>query len=131
MFDFIEEAFDQISLLVGEPIDLARRVAVAAWRDDSSHTQNLNDLDESIAVISFIANDGLCSLRHKFKKGGLLDVAGLPTGQHKVQGIPQCVTDSMDFRTESTPQPTQRLGFGIALGRTHRAGMSTDNDRVD
>ena len=42
MFDFVEEAFDQMALFVNKPIALARFGAVAARRDDGLHAPRLD-----------------------------------------------------------------------------------------
>jgi hypothetical protein len=55
MFDFVEETFDQMALLINEPIDLAGFGAVTAGRDDGLHAPRLDGLDERVVVVALVA----------------------------------------------------------------------------
>jgi len=56
MFDFVEEAFNQMAFLVNKPIALAYFVAVAARRNGGFPIPRYDGLDERIAVIAFVAD---------------------------------------------------------------------------
>ena len=51
MLDFVEEALNQVALLIDEPIHLTGFDAVATGWNDRRQTPCLNGLDEFIAVV--------------------------------------------------------------------------------
>ncbi len=132
VFDSVEEALDQMTLLVDEPIVLPGFGAVAAWRDDGRHFPRLNGLDQLVAVVALIADKRLSSLRGQRQEGfGLPDVAGLPAGQHEVEGIPQGIDDGVDLGAKPAPRPAQGFVLGLAARGAGGAGVGTNNGGVD
>ena len=63
MLYFVEEAFDQMALLVDKPIHRARRLAVAARWDHGLHALCLNGFDQLVAVVALVADERAGALR--------------------------------------------------------------------
>jgi len=132
VFDFVEEAFDQMALLANEPIAFVRFGAVGAWRDDGPHAPRPDRLDERVTVIALVADEGFRPFRSQRQQGvGLADVAGLPAGQREVEGVAQGIGDGMGLGAESAPRVPQSLCLGVAARRTRRAGMGAVDGGAD
>ncbi len=132
MLDFVEEALDQVTLLIDEPIHLAGFCAVSPGRNDRRHTPCLDGLDEFFAVIALVADEGFSPCRRQFQQRfGLAHVTGLPARQHKVQWVTQGISDGMDLGAESAPRAAQRLSFGVARRCPGGAGVGADDRRVN
>ena len=108
MLDFIEETFDQVSLLVQMGVILPRFFAVLARRDHR-FCCFLRNLDQKcLRVIRAIRNHPL-----EFKIGkqvfGLGDIVALPACQAKPQRVAQRIYAGVDFGAESTPAAPEGL----------------------
>ena len=58
LLETIEESLDEVSCLVAVPVDFAFGVAIASWWDDRLGTGGLDDVDQGIAVVTFVGDDG-------------------------------------------------------------------------
>lgn len=132
MFDFVEEALDQVSLFVNEPIDLAEFGAIAAGWDDRVHVARLDGPDERVAVVALVADERLSPLWSQGQQclplGNVMD---LTARQHEVEGVAQAVGDGVDLGAEPAPRAAQRLGLRAAFRGPGRTGMGADDGGID
>lgn len=124
MFDFVEEAFNLMALFVNKPIALARLASVAARRNDGLHVSRHDDLDERIAVIALVTDKRPRALwGQRQQRFGLPNVAGLPTGQHEFEGVPQGVGDCMNLGAKPALRSPQGFVFCVTTRSASGAGM--------
>ena len=115
LFEAIEESLDEISRLVAMPVDLARRIPVAAGRNDGLSAGSLDGLNQCIAVIALVGNHGLGW--NGFNQGRPLgDVSDLAGGQDQVDGITQRIDTGMDLGGQPSQRAADRLIATVFLG---------------
>jgi len=132
VFDFVEEAFDQMALLVDEPIDFARLFAVAAGRDDGLHAPRLDRLDDGVGIVALVCDERLSPRRRQPEQRlRLAGVIGLAARQHEVQRVAKGVRDGVDLGAEPAARAAQRLGLRAAARRPRRARVGADDGGVD
>ena len=109
VFDFIEEALNQMALFVNKPVALAGLGPAATRRDDRLHAPFLDGLHERIGVIALVADKGIGTCRSQCQQSlGLTDVAALSAGQHELQWVSQGIGDGACCRRPKT-DPVCRL----------------------
>jgi hypothetical protein len=114
MFDFIEETFDQVPLLVPMAVVFPRLFAVLTGRDYRFCFFLCNQLQEFFRVIRTIRNYPLkIKIRNQTIRLG--DVMTLPSGQEKPQRIAQGIYTGVDLGAKSAPTAPERLAFLSAL----------------
>jgi hypothetical protein len=117
LFQLIEEAFDQMTLLVGMPVHGSWRPPVRAGWNHRIDAPGRQTLDDRIGVMAFIAD-------HRFSRMirqqgfGLGHVRHLPFGQNEVQRISQGIGYRVNLGAEAAPRTSQRLVFRRAAGST-------------
>lgn len=110
MLDFVEETFDQMTLLVQMVIVFSLFFAVLARWDHRFCFFLRNQAQEFIRVIRAIRNDPLkIKLRNQIVRLG--DVMALPAGQQKTQRVAQGIYTGVDLGAEPAPAASQRLAF--------------------
>ena len=110
MFDFIEETFDQVSLLVQMVIVFPRFFSVLSGWDHRFCSFLSNKVQEFLRVIRTIRNHPLkIHISNQFL--GLSDVMALTTGQDKAQRVAQRIYTGVDLGAEPTPAAPKRLVF--------------------
>ena len=57
LLEAIEESLDKVSGLVAVPVVFALGIAIASRWDDRLGTRGLNDVDQGIAVVTFVSGD--------------------------------------------------------------------------
>lgn len=57
LLEAIEESLDEVSCLVTMPVDFALGIAIASRRDDRVGAGGLDDLDQSVAIVTFVSDD--------------------------------------------------------------------------
>ena len=57
LLEAIEESLDEVSCPVAVPVDFAFGVAIARRRNDRFGTGGLDDVDQGIAVVTFVGDD--------------------------------------------------------------------------
>src|SRR5260370_8113623 len=57
VFDFVEEALDEIALAIEHEIAIALRLAVGFWRDHRSDLPLIECVDQRIAVVGLVSAD--------------------------------------------------------------------------
>ena len=96
LFETIEESLDEVSCLVAVPVDVAFGVAIASRWDDRLGTGGLNDVDQGIAVVTFVGNDS--AGRYCLNQGcSLRDIGHLAGRQDQTNRITQGIDTSMDL----------------------------------
>lgn len=110
MFDFIEETFDQMPLLVPMAVVFPWLFAVLAGRDHRFSFFLCNQLQEFFRVIRTIRNYPL-EIKIRNQIIGLGDVMTLPSGQEKPQRIAQGIYTGVDLGAEPAPTAAECLPF--------------------
>ena len=114
MFDFVEETFDQVPLLVPMAVVFPRLFAVLTGRNYRFCFFLCNQLQEFFRVIRTIRNYPL-KIKIRNQVIGLGDVMTLPSGQEKPQRIAQSIYTGVDLGAKSAPTAPERLAFLSAL----------------
>ena len=132
MFDFIEEALNQMALFVNKPVALAGLGPAATRRDDRLHAPFLDGLYERIGVIALVADKGLGTCGGQRQQSlGLTDVAGLSAGQNELQWVSQGIGDGVDLGAEAPTRTSQGLALGVTLRGTRCARVGAVNRGID
>ena len=96
MLEGVEEAFDKIALAVEGEVGFSRVLAVGFRRNDGRYAALLELLDEGIAVVSLVADEG-ARLDLVEQRRGLSDVGRLPRRQRQRDRVAECIDDGVDL----------------------------------
>lgn len=108
MFDFVEETFHQMTLLVEMPIIVSLFLSIPTGRDDGLGLL-LGDFGQEISRIVRAVGNYALNVITSDQLFCLSDVMPLPAGQQKPQGIAQRIYVGMDFGTEPAPAAAKGL----------------------
>ena len=115
LLETVEESLDEVSRLVAVPVDLARRIPVAAGWDDGLSAARLDHLDQGVTVVALVGDD--CLGRYGLDQGRpLRDVGDLSAGQDQADGVAQRIHAGMDLGGQSAPRASDRLIATVFLG---------------
>lgn len=115
LLEAIEESLDEVSCLVAMPVDFAFGVAIASRWDDRFGTGGLDDVDQSIAVVTFVGDDG--AGRDCLNQGSTLrDIGNLAGCQDQTNRVAKCIDTNMNFGGQPAPRATDRLIATVFLG---------------
>lgn len=110
MLDFVEETFDQMTLLVQMVIILPLFFAILARWDHRFCFFVCNQAQEFIRVIRAIGDDPR-KIKRRNQVVRLGDVMALPAGQQKAQRVAQGIYTGVDLGAEPAPTAPERLVF--------------------
>ena len=79
MFEFVDEAFDEVTFFVEVGVVISWGLAVGSWWDDGVHVVSNDGVDDDLVIVTFVCQDVL-GFSVAEKKGGLGDVMGLSGG---------------------------------------------------
>ena len=115
LLEAIEESLDEVSCLVAVPVDVAFGVAIASRRNDRFSTGGLDDVDQSIAVVTFIGDDS--AGRDCLNQGSpLRDISHLAGCQDQTNRIAKGIDTSMNLGRQPASRATDRLIATVFLG---------------
>src|SRR5258706_15916269 len=86
VFDFIEEALDEIALAIEHEIAIALRLAVGFWRDHRSDWPLIECVDQRIGTLSLVPDERTW-IDILEQRAGASQAMFLPWRQHQVTGI--------------------------------------------
>ena len=74
MFDFVEEALDEIALTIEHEITITLQLAVGLWRDHWNDCPPIERVDQRIGVVSLVADEGarISSLEQRLRAGEIM-----------------------------------------------------------
>lgn len=99
--DLVEEALDEMPLLIKMPVIVSGLLAVFARRDNRDST-HLSDGGEQVSrIVCFVGNDIVALVSGK-EFICLLTLVRLPWSQDEVQRVPQSIHNGVDLGGEST-----------------------------
>ena len=110
LFELVEEALDDVALLVEVGVVGTLDLAVSFRRDDGRRS-GLNDaLDEMVGVIALVGNGraGVEAVDKIMGKGNVVALAG---SADQTDRIAKRIAGGMDFGAQATPRPAQALGI--------------------
>jgi hypothetical protein len=58
VLDDVEETFDEVALAIERKVALARRLAICPRRNDGLDAADFEMLDEAVAIIAFVGEEG-------------------------------------------------------------------------
>jgi len=106
VFEFVEEALDEVALSVDRWIDRALVLSVALGRDMGGGAAGLDDCDDGAGVVTAIGDDVACQAHPvEQHRGGRL-VGGLARREHEPDGQATSVDHGMDFGAQSSTRTT-------------------------
>ena len=115
LLEAIEESLDEVSCLIAVPVDFALGVAVASRWDDRFGTGGFDDVDQGIAVVTFVSDDS--TSRDCLNQGSpLRDIGHLAGRQDQANRITQGIDTSMNLGGQPAPRATDRLIATVFLG---------------
>lgn len=115
LFEAIEESLDEVSCLVAAPVDVAFGVAIASRRDDRFGTGGLDDVDQGIAVVTFVGDDS--AGRDGLNQGRpLRDIGHLAGCQDQTNRVAKGIDTSMNLGGQAAPRATDRFIATVFLG---------------
>lgn len=110
MFEFVEEAFDDVALFVEFAIIGTLELAVALGRNDDPSCGSADVVDQMIGIVSLIGQSSL-RLKTLDEVVGEGDVVALTRCADQAERIAERIAGGVDFGTQSTPRPAQALGI--------------------
>ena len=88
MLDDVEETFDEVALAIERKVALARRLAICPRRNDRPDAADFEMLDEAVAIIAFVGEEG-CGFDFLGQDLGLRYVVNVSAGEAHRQWIAQ------------------------------------------
>ena len=103
VFDFVEEALDEVSLAVQGLVEMVRGYAVGLGRDVGPEPVPQRGFAQGVAVIGSVRQQNAVAVQRgeKVFDGGA--VMALPGGQEKVDRIAAGVDQGVDLRRQTAP----------------------------
>ena len=115
LLEAIEESLDEVSCLVAVPVDFAFGIAIASRWDDRLGTGCLDDVDQGIAIVTFVGDDR--AGRDGLNQGSpLRDIGHLAGCQDQANRVAQGIDTGMNLRGQPAPRATDRLIATVFLG---------------
>lgn len=115
MFEFIEEAFDEVALLVEDGIERAARGGGLAARDDGDGARGGGGIDGALGVIALIGEyeAGADAVEQGLD---LSDVVALAAGEDDANRQAECVGGDMNLGAQPAFGAAERVSFSPLLG---------------
>lgn len=110
MLELVEEALDDVSLLVQVGIVVALFFSVALGRDDDFGSRPVDTVDEAIGVVAFVG-DGGAGLEALDKIMGKGNVVALPGAGQQTHRIAERIAGGVDLGAQAAARPAQALGI--------------------
>lgn len=110
MFEFVEEAFDDVALLVEFGVVGALGLAVALGRDDDPRSGFGDPIDEMVGVIALVGQRGL-GLKALDEIVGEGDIVALARRADQADRIAERVAGGVDLGAQAAQRPAQALGI--------------------
>lgn len=108
LLEAIEESFDEVLCLVAVPVDFALSIAVASRWDDRLGTGGLDDVDQGIAVVTFVSDDS--AARNGPNQGSPLgDIGHLAGCQDQANRVAKCIDTGMSLGGQPAAGAADRL----------------------
>ena len=86
VLDVVEETFDEVALAIEREVALARRLAICPRRNDGLDAADFEMLDEAVAIIAFVGEEG-CGFDFLGQDLGLRYVVNVSAGEAHRQRI--------------------------------------------
>src|SRR6516164_2170529 len=86
VLDDVEETFDEVALAIERKVALARRLAICPRRNDGFDAGDFEMLDEAVAIIAFVGEEG-CGFDFLGQDLGLRNVVNVSGGEAHRQWI--------------------------------------------
>jgi hypothetical protein len=87
-------------------------LAVGFWRNDGRDAALRELLDEGVAVVSLVADEGV-RVDLVEQRRGLSDVGRLPRRQRQRDRVAECIDDSVDLRRQAAARTADGLVLAI------------------
>ena len=110
MFEFVEEALDDVALLVEFGVVGALDFAVSLWRNDDPGSGFSDPVSEMIGIIALVGQRGL-SRKALDEIMGEGDVVALTWRADQADRIAVGVAGGVDLGAQATTRPAQPLGI--------------------
>ena len=110
LFELVEEALDDVALLVEVDVVGTLDLAVSFRRDDGLRAGLGDPLDEMVGVIALVGDGDACgdAVDKIMRKG---DVIALPGSTDRTNRIAEGIASGVDFGAQPAPRPAQALGI--------------------
>jgi hypothetical protein len=110
LFELVEEALDDVALLVGVYIVGTLDLAVSFRRDDGLGAGLGDPVDEMVGVVALVGDGGACGDAVD-KIVGEGDVISLPGSTDQTNRIAEGIAGGVDFGAQPAPRPAQAVGI--------------------
>ena len=108
VLDDVEETFDEVALAIKCKVALARRLAICPGRNDGLDAADFEMLDEAVAVIAFVGEEG-CGFDFLGQDLGLRYVVNVSAGEAHRQRIAQRIDDGVNLGRQSSARAADRF----------------------
>lgn len=108
MFEFIDETLYQVAVTIEMQVVLTLLFAIFAWRNYSFRALRFYLLNQRVAIISLVSDDGFAGDALN-EWGGLTNIACLACGQAETKTIPKTVYAQVNLGGEATFTAPQSL----------------------
>ena len=108
MLDDVEETFHEVALAIEREVALARRLAICPRRNDGLDAADFEMLDEAVAIIAFVGEEG-CGFDFLGQDLGLRYVVNVSAGEAHSQRIAQRIDDGVNLGRQSSVRAADRF----------------------
>ena len=108
LLEFSEETLDQVAFFVENEVAFPFVFAIALWRDDDGDSRVAQPFDQSVCIVTFVAEQRAASdaFEQLPRRAKIVDVT---RGQNKPDRIAQGVGKRMDFACQTAPGASDGL----------------------
>jgi hypothetical protein len=108
MFEFVEEAFDEIALAIKREVARAWDFAVGLGGNHGGDVSPGKGLDQHVGVVSLVPDQRLRLdiVKQRLRAGQIVSLAW---GEHQRDGVAEGIDERMDFGGQSAAGSTDRL----------------------
>ena len=108
VLDDAEETFDEVALAIERKVALARRLAICPRRNDGLDAADFEMLDEAVAIIAFVGEEG-CGFDFLGQDLGPRYVVNVSAGEAHRQWIARRIDDGVNLGRQSSARATDRF----------------------
>ena len=108
LLEFSEETLDQVAFFVENEVAFPFVFAIALWRDDDGDSRVAQPFDQSVCIVTFVAEQRAASdaFEQLPRSANIVDVTAR---QNKPDRIAQGVGERMDFACQTAPGASDGL----------------------
>jgi len=108
VFEFVEEALDEIAFAVEREVAIVRGLAVGLRGNHGGDLPPVERVDQRIGIVCLVADHGrrIGAVDQWLRAG---QIVGLPRREHQRDGVAKSIDEGVNFGRQSAARSTDRL----------------------